>query len=429
MQRKFILFLGFVLFLLAGLLPCTSKAENNYPWPFSVQKGNRFLLDKMGKPYWLNGDAAWSLLVQPDLKDARAFIEHRAKQGINALIVNILERKYSDKAPATTEGNIAPFLVPNDLRTPNEEYFKRLDYLVGVAEKAGVTLLLAPAYLGYLDVGDGWYNVLLQNGVEACRKYALFVAKRYAHRPNIIWIIGGDHNPDKAWDHLNVIAQTILSVNNKSIITAHCHPFTSPRIIYQDAGWMNLSNVYHYGVLTDAIQREYLMAPEKPFIMIESTYENEWDSSPQQQRSEQWWAVCGGATGGFMGNNPVWNMRKGWKDQWDSPAAKALSIVKQILDTIPWMTYKPDLDKEILVSGWGGYYTTDRAGFAFGKNSAIGYFPNPREITLTLKTTTKLIWINPENGEVLSVESLPANNQKITVPGECYQDRLLMLYW
>lgn len=403
------------------------KAEEKYPWPFSVQKENRYLLDKNGNPYWLNGDAAWSLLVQPTLAEAEEFIIHRAKQGINALKVNVLERRYSDDAPRTTEGSIEPFLVTDDLRTPNEAYFKRLDFLLDVAEKNGVTLLLFPTYLGYLNVGDGWYDVLLKNGVEACKEYARYVVERYANRPNIIWVIGGDHNPDDAMQHLNAIAETILSVSPNAIISAHCHPYVSPRAMYNDAEWLNLSNVYHYGILHDAIREEYNRQPIRPFFMIESTYENEWDSTSQQQRRQQWWALCGGATGGFIGNLPIWRMAEGWKEQWNSPAAQMMTVIKSIVDNIPWATYIPDDKREVLVSGWGEYHSTDRAGFAFGEKGAVGYFPSPREITLSVKQPAKLKWINPADGNVFLESSLPSGEHTLDVPGN--QDMVLLIAW
>lgn len=425
MKNKFSILFFLILFF--SQLSFKSNAKENYLWPFSVKEGNRYLLDKNGQPYWLNGDAAWSLLVQPTLSEAEAFIKHRATQGFNALKINILERRYSDDAPRTTEGAIEPFLVPDDLRTPNEIYFKRLDFLVDVAESNGITLLLFPTYLGYLNAGDGWYDVLLKNGVEACGEYARFVAERYARRPNVIWVIGGDHNPDGAVEHLNAIAENILSINPKAIVTAHCHPYVSPREMYSNAHWLNLSNVYHYGILHDAIKEEYGLWPAKPFIMIESTYENEWDSTPQQLRRQQWWALCGGATGGFIGNNPIWKMGENWKKQWDSPAALMMNVIKKVINSIPWATYNPDFKKEMLISGWGEYHSTDRAGFAFGENTAIGYFPSPRVITLFLKEQAKLTWLVPENGEIHSTHNLPAGEHKLRVPGN--QDMALLVSW
>lgn len=422
--RLLLVLLFFFIFL------CTQNkciAQKKSSFPLKVEKNNRFLLDNSGNPYWLNGDAAWSLLVQPNLADAEAFIEHRAKQGFNILKVNIIERRYSDDAPRTTEGGIEPFLIPDDLRTPNEVYFERLDRLALVAEKKGVILMLFPTYLGYLDVGDGWYDVLLQNSLEACKEYALFVAKRYAKYTNIIWAIGGDHNPEAAKERLNAIAEAILSVDEDAIITAHCHPYVSPRVIYNDADWLSLSNVYHYGILHDAIQEEYKRKPVRPFVMIESTYENEWDSKPQQQRRQQWWALCGGASGGFIGNNPIWKMDKGWKEQWNSPAAQAMTVIKNLIDKIPWYNYVPDSNREMLVSGWGEYHSTDRAGFAFGKNSAIGYFPSPREIELSLSSQTKLTWVDPADGKVVSTEKLIAGKHKLNVPGT--SDMALLLNW
>lgn len=426
MKRRISRFLG--LFILSLLFfQFYGFAQENTPWPFSVQKNNRFLLDKNGHPYWLNGDAAWSLLVQPAMQEAERFIQYRSKQGFNALLVNVIERRYSDDPPRTTEGGIEPFLVPEDMRTPNDAYFKRLDHLLDVAESNGMTILLFPIYLGYLNEGEGWYDVLLKNGVDAVREYGRFIARRYAHRPNIIWMMAGDHNPDVALPHITAVAESILEVNPHAVISAHCHPNVSVRPAYNDASWLNLSNVYSYGFVHDAIRSEYDKNPVKPFFLLEATYENERGASSQQIRRQQWWAVCGGATGGFMGNNPIWKMGKGWMEHWDSPGARAMEIVKRIMDTIPWYTYVPDHHKEVLLSGWGEQHGTNYAGFTVGSSGALGYFPDPRKIKLELKNPANLQWINPDTGKKVSKKRLPAGVHEIMVPGK--QDMILLVRW
>lgn len=416
------------LFLFAGLvlLQAFFNSPKANPWPLTIAKDGRYLLDKNKRPYWLCGDAAWSLLVQPTLAEAKSYIQYRASQGINALLVNVLERRYSDKAPNTTEGNIAPFTAIDDITRPNEKYFQRLDSLLTIAEKSGITVLLFPAYLGYLNEGDGWKNVFAGSSVDACRVYATFIAGRYANRPNIIWVMGGDHNPDQNLDKLNLIAETIISQNPNAVITAHCHPGVHTRAIYNDPQWMNLSTVYNYGYLHEELLNAYKEDPVKPFIMIESTYEGEWDSTPIEIRNQQWQSVCNGATGAFMGNNPIWKMAGGWKNQWNSSGSQALSVVKRILDTIPWFTFVPDYEKKVLISGWNGFRTTNRAAFAVGPHGALGYFPDKRQIELDLKWNAFAKWIDPSDGKTILVQKLKKGKQKLVMPVN-NADALLLL--
>ncbi len=406
-----------------------NKVEIEKPWPLTLKEGTRFIYDQAGKPFWLNGDAAWSLLVQPSMKESRLYIEHRAKQGFNALIVNVLEKKYSDFAPATSEGRIEPFSKKEDFSTPNEAYFKRLDELIDIAAQNGIILLLSPMYLGYLNDGDGWYEELCKNSDHSVQKYADFLASRYKNRENIIWIIGGDHNPDSALHKLNIIAHALYTQCVNPIITAHVHPGVPIRKIFNDPSWMNLSTVYDYGIIHTRIKEEYDMKPVKPFILFESTYEGEWDATPQQIRWQAWWAACGGATGVIMGNLPIWRMAKGWKNEFDSPAAKAMMVLQKILKARSWWILQPDRKKEVLLSGWGDLHTTNLAGFAYGSKGALGYFPDARNIQLKLEKKSVLTWINPENGRIIRKETRTPGVHIIKTPSGGSVDVILSMDW
>ncbi|MBK8884145.1 MAG: DUF4038 domain-containing protein [Bacteroidales bacterium] len=48
-----------------------------YAYPLKAIPGQRYLADSRGKPFFWSGDAAWSLIAQPSLKDADLYLENR----------------------------------------------------------------------------------------------------------------------------------------------------------------------------------------------------------------------------------------------------------------------------------------------------------------------------------------------------------------
>ena len=66
----------------------------------------------------------------------------------------------------------------------------------------GILAFAFPAYVGYAGNSDqGWMGEMVANGPSRMRAYGEFIAKRYAHQPNIVWMLGGDFgefNPSQA---------------------------------------------------------------------------------------------------------------------------------------------------------------------------------------------------------------------------------------
>ena len=48
-----------------------------------------------------------------------------------------------------------------------------------------------------------------------------------------------------------------------------------------------------------------------PFVLMESSYEGEHNSSPVQIRRQAYWAILCGAAGQFLGNKPIWGFDPG----------------------------------------------------------------------------------------------------------------------
>jgi hypothetical protein len=91
-----------------------------------------------------------------------------------------------------------PFTIPGDFSTPNETYFVHADWVIHKAAEKGIQVLLAPDCLGYAGSDEGWYEETLANGPAKLRNYGRYVGHRYKNCDNIIWLMGGNRNPEGA---------------------------------------------------------------------------------------------------------------------------------------------------------------------------------------------------------------------------------------
>jgi len=171
--------------------------------PLRMQPDHRHLVDHAGQPFLVQGDAAWSLISGLTKEGAEKYLEARSRQGFNSIIVNLIEHKFH--GPVDRYGD-APFSTPGDFSTPNEKYFAHADWVIRKAQDKGIVVFLAPIYLGYIGLDEGWVDELMANGPEKARAWGRYVGKRYRDFDNIVWIIGGDRNPDKAREDVDAVA-------------------------------------------------------------------------------------------------------------------------------------------------------------------------------------------------------------------------------
>ena len=77
---------------------------------------------------------------------------------------------------------------------------------------------------------------------------------------------------------------------------------------FGDRDWIAVDTVYSYlKDLREPLQAARVRRPQRPFVLIESTYEGEHDAPPEQIRFQAWAAMLSGAAGQFFGNNPIWH--------------------------------------------------------------------------------------------------------------------------
>jgi hypothetical protein len=408
--------------ILCSALACLLHAAGAGPYPVRVAADHRHLVDQNGAPFLIHGDTPWSLIVGLTRQEAEQYLENRRRKGFNSIIVNLIEHKY--RGPVNRYGD-GPFTTPGDFSTPNEKYFEHADWVIRKAAEKGIQVFLAPIYLGYIGTDEGWIEESLANGPEKCRAWGQYVGKRYRNFDNLVWIIGGDRNPDKARDHVNAVARGIKEFDHRHLFTAHCHPENSALEQYKDDGWLHVNNTYTYGIVHKKLLADYRRAPAMPYFLTESTYEGEHNATPVQIRRQAYWAILCGAAGQFLGNRPIWLFDPGWQTAMDATGSQDMVRLKALFNSRPWHELVPDVKREVVIDGLGEFNGLDylAAARTADGGSVMAYLPSSRTFTVDLtKVSGKTVtawWFNPRTGKADASGEFPASGKRqFTPPGD-----------
>jgi hypothetical protein len=405
--------------ILLILLSCTAFSVASDRYPVRVAPDHRHLVDQSGKPFLVQGDAPWSLIAGLTNEEAEKYLETRRQQGFNSIIVNLVEHKFRGPVNRYGEG---PFVTPGDFSMPNEKYFEHADWVIRKAAEKGIQVFLAPIYLGYIGTDEGWIEELKANGVEKARTWGRYVGKRYRGFDNIVWIIGGDRNPEEARADVDAVAEGIKETDNRHIVTAHCHPENSAIDQYRKEGWLDLNDTYTYGIVHQKLRADYDRQPVMPYVLIETTYEGEHNASAVQIRRQAYWAILSGAIGQFMGNRPIWLFDPGWETALNSAGAQDMGRLYLLFSSHPWYELVPDEKHEVVVDGLGEFNGMDylTAARASDGSTVMAYMPTSRTVTVQMNSLsgTEVVawWFNPRTGQVSEAGKFPTRGKKEFTP-------------
>ena len=405
-------------------------------FPLRVSADRHYLEDSGGKPFLVVGDTAWSLVAQLGEDNIKRYVDDRARRGFNAIIVNLIEHKFASHAPARLDGT-QPFLKPGDFTQPNLAYFEFAHRAVEQAHQRGLSVWLCPAYLGWNGGDEGFFKEIAAAGPVALRQYGHFVGEHFKDLPNIIWMMGGDFalSPTNRWTG-NELAAGLRDGGAKQLMTAHGGQ-TSALDTFGDQPWLAIDTVYSYATnLYTPLLANQARRPIRPFVLIETIFEGEHDSRPEQIRRQAWWAMLCGACGQFFGNNPIWHFdgptlfphKETWQQALDSIGSRDVARLGAFFATRPWHQLIPDRDGKLVSSGTGSGPTQVSAARTHDHKLAVIYIPddgkNPRELTVNFgefsgPVTAK--WFNPARDAELVVHGDALANrgsQRLQTPGD-----------
>jgi hypothetical protein len=386
-------------------------------------ENGRFLVNQRGEPFLAVGDTAWSLIAQLGEEDIDLYLEDRARRGFNSVIVNLIEHRFCTSPPKTRAG-LAPFEKTGDFSTPNPDYFAFAHRVVKKANDRGIVVWLFPAYLGSGGGEEGFFRDMKAGGRPRLRSYGRFVGERFKDLPNIVWVMGGDFTPGAAdqWT-VTEVAEGIRQVDPAHLMSGHGAPSsTSAVAAFGDWGWLTVNAVYSYEkALFRPMQVEYHRRPIRPFVLMESVYEGEHDSRPEQIRRQAYWAMLSGACGQFFGNNPIWHFdgpglypaRATWREAMKGTGSRDMARLHQVLVGLPWHRLVPEQDHSLVTDGYGRDEVTALTAQTADKELSVTYVPSTgtetRDLTVRLDQFTGPVtaqWYNPTDGRYAAIKDM-----------------------
>lgn len=410
-------------------------------FPVRAADAGRYLVDRTGAPFFIHGDAAWSLLAALDAGGAERYLEDRRRRGYTALLVNLIEHEFAPAAPRNRNGD-APFLTPGDFAAPNEAYFRHADAILRSAEKKGILVFLFPCYFGYNGGSQGFWKELNAAGAEKAYAYGKFVGARYRDFTNIVWVHGGDYSPPEdsagvryALEIHRGIAEAapgkLHTYHGRRSTTALDHTSFAPRLqlngVYtgDELGGKNTSPAEPYTLSLRAYERPAFL----PHFLIEGRYESvasskfagDYTSERHRLRRQHYWAVLSGAAGHFFGNYPVWPFGAGWDGAkgMDSPGNRDMGFLREVFTSRAWQSLIPDTGHRTVTAGYGAFGATDyvTAGRAAGGELAMAYVPHTGKGARTLTVDlgqfagpVRAQWFNPADGSYTPAAQRPLSN-------------------
>lgn len=382
----------------------TTVAASAPAFPLSAKADSPYLVDSADQPFLIVGDAAWSLVAELSVPQARDYLRARKAAGFNTVLVNLVEHQFASNAPSNVDG-VAPF-VGSAFGQADEAYFRHADQILDEAAALGFLVLLTPAYAGYDGGDEGWYPEMVAAGPERLRRWGEWVGARYAGNDHILWVQGGDYDvPDQGL--VDAIAEGIAAKDPQALQTYHSKRNKPIADRWGTRAWLDVETVYTGEDVLSEVHSTF-ESSHRPFFLVEAVYENESGIDAAGLRRQAWQAVLGGAGGQVFGNDPMWSFgtkegtgTQSWRQALDSPGTQGIHRLSALLTRMRWWLLCPDLTGDLL-EGAGSDTDDPVAAFSPETGEAVLYLPRGGEVALDLSalggSRVQVTWYDPTSG-------------------------------
>lgn len=421
----------YFLFFFLQILLLSSYAQ------FSVSANNRYIL-KDGKPFFWMGDTGWELFHRLNREQADYYLKRRAEQGFT-VIQAVALAEFDGLHVPNPNGDLP--LNFDDPTQPNEAYFKHVDYIIDKAAEHNISIAFLPTW------GDKVWKMRWGKGPEIftpenAKIYGQWLGNRYRDRKNIIWILGGDRNPQNE-THLAIwraMAEGIIEGvggKNKALISFHPQPNEqgAGEFFYNDK-WFDF-NMFQTGHCRDSrvfdkIQSSYNRTPVKPVIDAEPIYEDHpvcfnvkdlGTSSAYDVRKSTYLDLFAGAFGHTYGCHDIWQFYSTyreavngphiyWQQAMELPGAMQMQYVKKLMESHPLLERVPD--QSLIVEN--DLAAAERIQATRGNDYLFVYSAAGKSFTVNLGkisgSKVNAYWYNPRNGETTKPELVNNKGQQ-----------------
>ncbi len=412
-----------------------SSSELKSNLPLKISSSGRYLELQNGKPFLINGDTGWAMIVQLSKEDVGYYLDERRKTGFNTIQAMLIATHHSNNPP-NNYYNEPPF-TGKTFTTPNDEYFQHVDYVIDLAREKGLVVFLVPFWLGWgCYESDGWCSKVKQSSENDMLEYGRYLGERYGNRDNVVWLVGGDANPpSEIKSKVEKFVQGIKEYNSEAVLSYHNGRKKMAIETWPNSDWLNLNNVYPTTIgLAEQAERAYNINPRKPFFLVEGYYEGSRNiDSDVQLRSQFYWIMLSGGAGHVFGNCPMWHFNaplreyfcegKNWKEELSSSGTKSMTHSKNFFDSINWPALIPDFNHDVLISGYGKIGTLNYAMAAKTSDNSmiVVYTPERRSFNVNTQSlqgdSIRYKWYNPSNGQYTDYEDLEkSSSNSFTTP-------------
>ncbi len=401
----------------------------SYSQTFSISTNNRYIL-KEEKPFFWLGDTAWELFHRLDRVEAEYYLKKRAAQGFT-VVQAVALAEFDGLKEKNSYGEVP--LFNDDPTQPNEAYFKHVDFIIDKANEIGINIGFLPTW-GDKLFKSGWGKGPEIFNIKNAKVYGKWLGERYKNRKNIIWILGGDRQPRKnsqdvdVWRAMASGIEEGLGGKDKAMITFHPQPNQEGASEWFHADdWFDF-NMFQTGHcrdnnVYDKIKGSYDRILVKPVIDGEPIYEDHpvcfnandlGTSSAYDVRKSAYLDLFAGAFGHTYGCHDIWQMYSSkreavnsphifWQQALDLPGANQMKYVRRLIESRPFLDRVPDqsLIIENNLNAYERIQATKGKDFAF-VYSAIG---KPFNLNMGKISGNKVVgsWYNPRNGEVKEI--------------------------
>lgn len=413
-----------------------------------VSGNKRFLVTADGKPFFWLGDTAWELFHRLTREEAGKYLKNRAEKGFTVIQAVVLAEMDGLHDP-NPYGEIP--LENDDPAKPGEAYFQHVDFIIRKAAELGLYIGLLPTW-GDKVFKDRWGTGPEIFNSDNAKVYGRWLGNRYKNEKNIIWILGGDRNPnEKAISIWRAMATGIaegVGGQDKALMTFHPQPNGledggSSKYFHNDE-WLDF-NMLQTGHcrennVWDRVAVVYSRTPVKPVLDGETLYEDHpvcfnakdlGTSSAYDIRKHAYLDVFAGAFGHTYGCHDIWQMYTPcrtpvngphfpWYVALDLPGASQMKYLRRLIESRPMLDRVPD--QTLIQDAMGA---NERIQATRGKDYIFVYSTQGKPITVNLgKISGKeasAFWYNPRNGESKDDGRFQNAGKKIfTPPGSGY---------
>ncbi len=405
-----------------------TQPENKCPM-LAVSANKRYLTAN-GKPFFWLGDTGWLLFGKLNREEAEKYLNDRQAKGFNVINVMVLH----SLSAVNTEGDSALInknlamqkLSSSGAGNVKKGYWDHLEDIIDLAAQKGLYMALVPVWGSNVRAG-----MVTSNQAE---RYAIFLAKRFKDKPNIVWMNGGDVRGDDSLRIWNIIGNTLKKYDPGHLVTFHPFGRTQSSMWFHYEAWLdfNMFQSGHRNYAQDTsradlkygednwryVRADYNRSPTKPTLDGEPSYEGipqglhdtlqtKW--AADDIRRYAYWSLFAGACGFTYGNNSVMQMhkiganagsygaRQSWEDAINAPGASQMIYLKNLMLKYHFENLVPD--QALLVDPGERY---NHLSALKGKDYLLVYTWNGRTIALNPEQLAgnqfSINWYSPKNG-------------------------------